>query len=72
MLGDSFWADQLADNKILDCLPEFRLGGAKCKVCAFYANLFLLSTTTRSATILGSVPRFPGFESAESLIYLGR
>merc|ERR1712170_20344 len=31
MLGDSFWSDQLADNKILDCLPEFRLGGAKCK-----------------------------------------
>ena len=32
MLGDSFWSDQLADNKILQCLPEFRLGGAKCKV----------------------------------------
>lgn len=31
MLGDSFWSDQLADNKILQCLPEFRLGGAKCK-----------------------------------------
>ena len=41
MLGDSFWSDQLADNKILDCLPEFRLGGAKCKVCAFNTNLFL-------------------------------
>ena len=56
MLEDSFWSDQLTDNKILDCLPEFRLGGAKCKVCAF--------NTTRSATIPGSVPRFPNFESA--------
>ena len=35
MREDSFWSDQLADNKILQCLPEFRLGGAKCKVCTF-------------------------------------
>ena len=64
MLGDSFWSDQLADNKILDCLPEFRLGGAKCKVCTFNANILSL-TMTGSATIPGSVPLFPGFESAE-------
>ena len=38
MLGDSFWSDQLADNKILQCLPEFRLGGAKCKVRINYSN----------------------------------
>lgn len=31
VLKDSFWSDQLIDNNILQCLPEFRLGGAKCK-----------------------------------------